>query len=47
MLHLEDITKIDGEEIPPVHIITFDSPCQTLSNIGKHKGLAENQSSLF
>ncbi|WP_253291348.1 DNA cytosine methyltransferase [Virgibacillus proomii] len=30
MLHLEDITKIDGGEIPPVHVITFGSPCQNL-----------------
>lgn len=35
MLHLGDITKIDGGKIPPVHIITFGSPCQDLSNIGK------------
>ncbi len=46
MLHLEDITKIDGGEIPPVHVITF-SPCQNLSNIGKREGLAGSQSSLF
>ncbi|MEI3613534.1 DNA cytosine methyltransferase, partial [Pseudogracilibacillus sp. SO30301A] len=30
MLHLGDITKIDGGKIPPVHIITFGSPCQNL-----------------
>ncbi|HLQ74186.1 MAG TPA: DNA cytosine methyltransferase [Bacillota bacterium] len=47
MLHLGDITKIDGGEIPPVHIITFGSPCQNLSNIGKREGLAGSQSSLF
>ncbi|WP_230198779.1 DNA cytosine methyltransferase [Massilibacterium senegalense] len=47
MLHLGDISKIDGGKIPPVHIITFGSPCQNLSNIGKRKGLAGSQSRLF
>src|SRR5690625_3865261 len=47
MLHLGDITKIDGGKIPPVHIITFGSPCQDLSNIGKREGLTGSQSSLF
>jgi len=47
MLHLGDITKIDGGKITPVHIITFGSPCQNLSNIGKREGLAGSQSSLF
>ncbi|WP_231495237.1 DNA cytosine methyltransferase [Oceanobacillus picturae] len=47
MLHLGDITKIDGGKIPPVHIITFGSPCQDLLNIGKREGLTGSQSSLF
>ena len=47
MLHLGDITKVNGGEIPPVHIITFGSPCQNLSNIGKREGLTGSQSSLF
>ncbi|GAA0316300.1 hypothetical protein GCM10008931_04730 [Oceanobacillus oncorhynchi subsp. oncorhynchi] len=47
MLHLGDITKIDGGKIPPVHIITFGSPCQNLSNLGTREGLAGSQSSLF
>ncbi len=47
MFHLGDITKIDGGKIPPVHVITFGSPCQNLSNIGKREGLAGKQSSLF
>ncbi|GIN59918.1 hypothetical protein J8TS2_42370 [Lederbergia ruris] len=47
MLHLGDITKINGGKIPPVHIITFGSPCQNLSNIGKREGLTGSQSSLF
>ena len=28
MAHLGDVTKLDGRELPPVHIITFGSPCQ-------------------
>src|SRR5690625_3404430 len=47
MLHLGDITKVKGGEIPPVHIITFGSPCQNLSNIGNREGLTGSQSSLF
>jgi len=39
MEHLWDVTKLDGREIPPVHIITFGSPCQNLSQIGNRKGL--------
>ena len=41
------ITKLDGRNIPPVHIITFGSPCQNLSQIGNRKGLAGEKSSLF
>lgn len=47
MEHLGDITKLDGGKIPPVHIITFGSPCQNLSNIGKREGLAGRKSGLF
>ena len=47
MAHLGDVTKLDGREIPPVHIITFGSPCQNLSQIGNRKGLAGEKSSLF
>ena len=47
MIHFGDITKVNGGEIPPVHIITFGSPCQNLSNIGKREGLTGSQSSLF
>ena len=28
MVHLGDITKVDGGKIPSVHVITFGSPCQ-------------------
>src|SRR5690625_1387949 len=47
MLHFCDIININGRKIPPVHIITFGSPCQNLSNIGKREGLIGSQSSLF
>ena len=47
MTHLGDITKVDGGKIPPVHIITFGSPCQNLSKIGKREGLAGSKSGLF
>ena len=39
MLHLGDITKVNGAEIEPVDIITFGSPCQDLSVAGKRAGL--------
>ena len=47
MAHLGDVTKLDGRELPPVHIITFGSPCQNLSQISNRKGLAGEKSSLF
>ena len=28
MAHLGDITHMDGGAIPPVHVLTFGSPCQ-------------------
>lgn len=47
MEHLGDITKLKGSQIPPVHIITFGSPCQNLSTIGAREGLAGSKSGLF
>ena len=47
MAHLGDITKLDGGAIPPVHVLTFGSPCQNLSQIGNRTGLAGAKSSLF
>ena len=47
MVHLGDITKLDGRKIPTVHVITFGSPCQNLSSIGPRDGLAGAKSSLF
>ena len=39
MKHLGDIGKVNGDEIEPVDIITFGSPCQDLSVAGKRAGL--------
>ena len=48
MKHLGDVTKIKGDEIEPVDIITFGSPCQDLSVAGKQLGIHEGQrSNLF
>ena len=47
MAHLGDITKLDGGKIPPVHVLTFGSPCQNLSSIGWRDGLAGEKSGLF
>lgn len=47
MEHLGDISKISGEKIPPVDIITFGSPCQDLSVAGKRAGLDGKRSGLF
>lgn len=34
MVHLGDITKMNGAEIEPVDVITFGSPCQTSRLLG-------------
>lgn len=47
MIHLGDITKINGAEIPPVDVITGGSPCQDLSVAGNRAGLAGERSGLF
>ena len=44
---LGDVHGINGADIPPVHIVTFGSPCQNLSIAGKRAGLDGEQSSLF
>ena len=45
--HLGDITKLNGEEMQPVDIISFGSPCQNLSTAGNGKGLEGSASCLF
>ncbi len=47
MIHLGDISKIDGSKIEPVDVITFGSPCQDLSIAGKRRGLEGERSGLF
>lgn len=45
--HLGDVESIKGDEIEPVDIITFGSPCQDLSIAGKRVGLNGTRSNLF
>lgn len=45
MLHLGDITKIDGAKVVPVDIISGGSPCQDLSVAGKQAGLHNGERS--
>ena len=40
MKHLGDVTKIHGDKIDPVDIITFGSPCQDISNAGLKSGIS-------
>lgn len=47
MLHVGDITKLDGGELPPVDIICGGSPCQDLSVAGARRGLDGERSGLF
>jgi len=47
MLHLGDITKLNGGDIPAVDVISFGSPCQNFSMIGDRTGLTGGKSSLF
>ena len=47
ILHLGDITKINGAEVPIVDVVTGGSPCQDLSVAGKRAGLAGERSGLF
>lgn len=39
MLHLGDVSKINGADIEPVDIISFGSPCQDMSIAGKRVGI--------
>lgn len=47
MLHVGDITKLDGAKLPPVDVICGGSPCQDLSVAGQRRGLAGERSGLF
>lgn len=43
MIHLGDVSKIRGDQIEPVDVITFGSPCQDLSVAGKRAGLKHTE----
>ena len=47
MIHVGDITLLNGAELPPVDIICGGSPCQDLSVAGARAGLAGARSGLF
>ena len=39
MIHLGDVCKVNGKDIPPVDIVSFGSPCQDLSVAGSRSGI--------
>ena len=43
MKHLGSVTDVKGDEVEPVDIITFGSPCQDLSVAGKRAGLKHTE----
>jgi DNA (cytosine-5)-methyltransferase 1 len=45
--HYGDVSCLHGDELEPVDIISFGSPCQDLSVAGKRNGLDGSRSSLF
>ncbi len=47
MVHLGDITAINGGQIAPTNCVIFGSPCTDLSVAGRRQGLAGAQSGLF
>ena len=47
MLHVGDITKLKGADLPPVDIVCGGSPCQDLSVAGARRGLEGERSGLF
>ena len=47
MMHLGDITNINGSQVPMCDCVIGGSPCQNLSVAGKREGLNGEQSHLF
>lgn len=47
MRHLGNVAEVHGDQIPPVDVITFGSPCQDMSIAGKRAGLDGSRSGLF
>ncbi|MBO5706464.1 MAG: DNA cytosine methyltransferase [Bacteroidaceae bacterium] len=43
MKHLGSVTDVRGDEVEPVDVITFGSPCQDLSVAGKRAGLKHTE----
>ena len=43
MKHLGSVTDVKGDEVGPVDVITFGSPCQDLSVAGKRAGLKHTE----
>ena len=39
MTHLGDVSRVNGAELTPADVVTFGSPCQSLSVAGKREGL--------
>lgn len=39
MIHLGDVSKVCGHTLTPVDVVSFGSPCQSLSVAGKREGL--------
>ena len=47
MVHVGDITKLNGAMLPPVNLICGGSPCQDLSIAGARAGLSGARAGLF
>lgn len=48
MKHLGSVTDVHGDQVEPVDIITFGSPCQDLSVAGRQAGIHDGErSNLF
>jgi len=47
MKHLGDITRLRGNSVPIVDVVTGGSPCQNFSVAGNRKGLGGDESALF
>lgn len=47
ILHYRDVTKLHGDKIEAVDVITGGSPCQDLSIAGKREGFEGERSVLF
>ena len=43
MVHLGDVSKVNGADIEPCDVITFGSPCQSLSVAGKQEGIKHSE----